>query len=37
VSAYPDGQRLCRGFIDRAPGGFARLLSEQLTTADLLA
>lgn len=37
VSAYPDGHRLCRGFIDRAPGGFARLLSEQLTTADLLA
>jgi hypothetical protein len=35
VSAYPDGRRLCRDFADRAPGNFTRLLTEQLTTADL--
>lgn len=37
VSAYPDGRRLCREFADRAPGNFTRLLTEQLTTADLLS
>jgi hypothetical protein len=37
VSAYPDGRRLCRVFADRGPGNFTRLLTEQLTTADLLA
>jgi hypothetical protein len=37
VSAYPDGRRLCRDFMDRAPGNFTRLLTEQLTTADLLS
>jgi hypothetical protein len=37
VSAYPDGRRLCRDFADRAPGNFARLLTEQLTSADLLS
>lgn len=37
VTAYPDGRRLCRDFVDRAPGNFARLLTEQLTSADLLA
>jgi len=36
VSAYPDGRRLCRDFADRAPGNFTRLLTEQLTSADLL-
>jgi hypothetical protein len=37
VSAYPDGRRLCREFADRARGNFTRLLTEQLTTADLLS
>jgi hypothetical protein len=36
VPAYPEGRRLCRGFVDRAPGNFTRLLTEQLTPADLL-
>jgi hypothetical protein len=36
ISSYTDGQRLCREFIDRAAGNFERLLTEQLTTADLL-
>ncbi len=36
VSAYPDGRRLCRDFADRAPWNFTRLLTEQLTTTDLL-
>ena len=35
VSAYPDGERLCRGFAERAPGNFTRLLTEQLTVGDL--
>ena len=37
VSAYPDGARLCRAFVARSPDGFARLLTEQLTPADLIA
>ena len=37
VPSYMEGRRLCRGFIDRAPGNFTRLLTEQLTTADLIA
>ncbi|MET1011453.1 MAG: hypothetical protein ABWY83_03660 [Actinomycetota bacterium] len=37
VSAYPDGRRICRDFADRAPGNFTRLLTEQLTTNDLLS
>jgi hypothetical protein len=37
VSAYPDGRRLCRDFAERAPGNFTRLLTEQLTSADLLS
>jgi hypothetical protein len=37
MSSYTDGRRLCREFTDRAPGNFTRLLTEQLTTADLLA
>jgi hypothetical protein len=37
MSAYTDGRRLCRDFADRAPGNFTRLLTEQLTSADLLS
>jgi len=37
VSAYSDGRRLCGAFVAREKDGFARLLTEQLTTADLLA
>ncbi len=36
TTAYTDGRRLCRSFIDAAPGNFRRLLTEQLTVADLL-
>ena len=36
ISAYTDGRRLCRAFAERDPGNFTRLLTEQLTTADLL-
>jgi hypothetical protein len=36
ISAYTDGRRLCRSFADRAPENFTRLLTEQLTTADLV-
>lgn len=36
ISAYLDGRRLCRRFADRAPENFTRLLTEQLTIADLL-
>jgi hypothetical protein len=37
VSAYADGRRLCRDFAERALGNFTRLLTEQLTSADLLS
>ncbi len=37
VPAYTEGRRLCGAFADRAPGNFTRLLTEQLTVADLLA
>jgi hypothetical protein len=37
MSAYTDGRRLCRDFADRAPENFTRLLTEQLTSADLLS
>jgi hypothetical protein len=37
VSTYDDGRRLCRAFADAAPGNFTRLLTEQLTVADLAA
>lgn len=37
VSAYTDGRQLCRDFAERAHGNFTRLLTEQLTSADLLA
>jgi hypothetical protein len=36
VTAYTDGRRLCRDFIARSPDGFRRLLTEQLTVADLV-
>jgi hypothetical protein len=37
VPAYPEGQRLCGAFASRASGNFTRLLTEQLTTVDLVA
>ena len=37
MSAYTDGRRLCRDFADRVPGNFTRLLTEQLTSADLFS
>jgi hypothetical protein len=36
VTAYTDGRRLCRSFMDRSPDGFRRLLTEQLTVSSLL-
>jgi hypothetical protein len=36
VSTYSDGRRLCKDYADRAPGNFTRLLTEQLTVADIL-
>jgi hypothetical protein len=36
MPAYTEGRRLCRNFVDREQGNFRRLLTEQLTTADLL-
>ena len=36
VTAYIEGKRLCRSFMDRSRDGFKRLLTEQLTVADLL-
>jgi hypothetical protein len=36
VTAYTDGNRLCRSFIDRSRDGFRRLLTEQLTVSSLL-
>jgi hypothetical protein len=35
VTTYTDGYDLCRDFVDGDPGRFKRLLTEQLTTADL--
>jgi hypothetical protein len=35
VTAYTDGRRLCRKFIEETPDGFRRLLTEQLTVASL--
>jgi hypothetical protein len=37
VSCYIEGMPLCRRFVGGDPGRFARLISEQLTPADLLA
>lgn len=36
ITAYTDGRRLCRSFMDRDPDGFRRLLTEQLTVTSLL-
>ena len=36
VSTYSDGRRLCKDYADRAPGNFTRLLTEQLTVADVV-
>jgi hypothetical protein len=36
VTAYTDGKRLCRSFLDRSGDGFRRLLTEQLTVSSLL-
>ncbi len=35
VSTYTDGERLCRAFVGGEPERFRRLLTEQLTAADL--
>jgi hypothetical protein len=35
IPAYPEGRRLCRSFVELAPGNITRLLTEQLTTVDL--
>ena len=35
VSTYTDGHDLCRDFVDGDPVRFKRLLTEQLTPADL--
>jgi hypothetical protein len=37
MSAYTDGRPLCRDFAQRADGNFTRLLTEQLTSVDLLS
>ena len=37
VTAYTDGRRLARSFIDSEGDGFHRLLTEQLTVSSLLA
>jgi hypothetical protein len=36
VTAYTDGKRLCKSFMDRSRDGFKRLLTEQLTVSSLL-
>jgi hypothetical protein len=35
-SCYAEGLVLSRGFAERKPDGFRRLLSEQRTTADVV-
>lgn len=35
ASAYTDGADLCSRYVEREPEGFVKLLTEQLTTADL--
>ncbi|MBD0348955.1 MAG: hypothetical protein ICV59_07370 [Thermoleophilia bacterium] len=37
ASTYTDGERLCESFVRGDPARFARLLTEQLTPADLVA
>lgn len=36
VTTYTDGYELCRGWVDGDPARFKRLLTEQLTPADLV-
>jgi hypothetical protein len=36
TTAYTDGRRLCRAFVDGSPDAFRRLLTEQLTVSSLL-
>ena len=36
ASCYPEGLKLCRRFVNGDPSAFKRLLSEQLTTEDLV-
>jgi hypothetical protein len=36
VTTYADGYRVCRDFVDGDPARFKRLLTEQLTSADLV-
>ena len=36
VSTYSDGRRVCKDYAERAPENFTRLLTEQLTVADVL-
>jgi hypothetical protein len=36
ITTYADGYRVCRDFVDGDPERFKRLLTEQLTPADLL-
>jgi hypothetical protein len=36
ITAYTDGRRLCRSFMDRHADGFKRLLTEQRTVSSLL-
>jgi hypothetical protein len=36
-TTYTDGYRLCHAFVDGDPARFKRLLTEQLTPADLEA
>jgi hypothetical protein len=35
-SCYPEGLAACRAYVKRTPDGFRRLLTEQVTTADLV-
>jgi hypothetical protein len=35
-SCYPEGLAVCRAYVKRTPDGFRRLLSEQVTTAELV-
>jgi hypothetical protein len=35
ITTYPNGHRLCKGFVGGDTGRFKRLLTEQLTPADL--
>jgi hypothetical protein len=35
VTTYADGYEVCRAFVDGEPARFRRLLTEQLSPADL--